>query len=110
MAADDKQIGGQHYLTMPLEPWAVIDSWPLEQRIGFYRGNAIKYVLRMGSKDQASQEIKKAIHYLEKLQELLEALEANADVTPSNAAISAALSKKAFEDWADQVMAHRANK
>jgi hypothetical protein len=52
---------------MSVQPWAVVDSWPVGQRIGYYRGNALKYLMRMGVKDNAVEDIKKAIHYLEKL-------------------------------------------
>jgi hypothetical protein len=49
----------------------VVDTWPVEQQIGFYRGNALKYLMRMGAKDEALQEIKKAAHYTQKLIEVL---------------------------------------
>ena len=70
--ANDKQVAGTHYKDMGVQVWDVVDSWPLEQRIGYYRGNALKYTMRLGNKDEASQEAKKAIHYLEKLVEILE--------------------------------------
>lgn len=70
--ANAKQVAGEHYMKMDIEPWNVIDTWPLEQRIGFYRGNALKYIMRMGSKDERLQEIEKAGHYIEKLVEVLE--------------------------------------
>ena len=60
-----------HYLKMDIQPWDVIDTWPLEQQVGFYRGNALKYLLRMGSKDESAQEIAKAGHYCHKLVEVL---------------------------------------
>lgn len=66
------QIGGDHYKEMPVEPWDVVDSWPVDQQIGYYRGNAIKYIMRMGRKDEALQEIRKARHYLDKLIETLQ--------------------------------------
>ena len=72
LSANDKQVAGEHYMKMDIEPWNVIDTWPMEQRIGFYRGNALKYIMRMGSKDEAAQEIQKAGHYIEKLSETLE--------------------------------------
>jgi hypothetical protein len=72
MSADDKQVGGDHYLNMAVEPWDVVGTWSIEQQIGFYRGNACKYLMRMGSKDYALQEIRKAAHYIEKLIEVLE--------------------------------------
>ncbi len=72
MKAIDRQEGGDHYKALDVQPWDVIDTWPLEQRIGFYRGNALKYVMRMGAKDEEATEIAKAMHYLEKLMEVLE--------------------------------------
>lgn len=72
MSARDEQMGGDHYKTLGVEPWDVVDSWPLSQRIGFYRGNALKYIMRMGSKDESILEIRKSIHYLQKLIEVLD--------------------------------------
>ena len=69
--ANEKQVGGTHYKKMGVEPWDVIDTWPIEQRIDAYRAGALKYVMRMGTKDQSQQEIGKGIHYLEKLLEVL---------------------------------------
>ena len=66
-----RQVGGDHYKNMGVEPWDVVDTWPIEQRIGAYRHGALKYLMRMGSKDEQLQEIKKAGHYIEKLIEIL---------------------------------------
>ena len=71
LSANEKQVGGEHYKKMGVEPWDVIDTWPIEQRIGAYRAGALKYIMRMGSKDQSEQEVGKGIHYLEKLLEVL---------------------------------------
>ena len=71
--ANAKQVGGDHYKKMGVEPWDVIDTWPLDQRIGAYRAGALKYLMRMGSKDEEVQEIGKGLHYLEKLIEVLKA-------------------------------------
>ena len=70
--ANERQAGGTHYKDMPIQPWAVIDTWPLEQRIGFYRGNSLKYTMRAGSKDAMVQDIEKAQHYAQKLTEVLQ--------------------------------------
>lgn len=70
--ANDIQIGGDHYKNMAVEPWDVIDTWPIEQRIGAYRAGMLKYTMRMGSKDEHVQEIGKGVHYGQKLQEVLE--------------------------------------
>ena len=69
--ANQRQEGGDHYKKMGAEPWDVVDTWPLEQRIGYYRGGALKYIMRMGSKDNSLQEIRKAEHYIQKLLEVL---------------------------------------
>lgn len=69
--ADDLQVGGDHYKTMGVQPWNVVDTWPREQRIGYYRGGALKYIMRMGSKDESPTEIAKGKHYMEKLLETL---------------------------------------
>jgi len=74
--ANDVQIGGDHYKNMAVEPWDVIDTWPIQQRIGAYRAGMLKYTMRMGSKDEQLQEIGKGVHYGQKLQEVL--AEANA--------------------------------
>ena len=71
LKANTKQIGGDHYKEMGVEPWDVVDTWPLEQRIGAYRHGALKYLMRCGSKDEQLQEIKKCGHYIEKLIEVL---------------------------------------
>ena len=73
-SARDKQVAGTHYKDMGVEPWDVVDTWPIEQRIGAYRHGALKYLMRMGSKDEQLQEIKKCGHYIEKLIEVLESV------------------------------------
>jgi hypothetical protein len=69
--ASTRQVAGTHYKDMGVQPWDVIDTWPIEQRIGAYRGGALKYLMRMGTKDESEKEILKGIHYLEKLLETL---------------------------------------
>jgi len=72
MSANDRQIGGDHYQG-DIQPWEAMEAWmPREQFIGFLRGNAIKYLARLGSKDAGKQEALKAGHYCEKLAEILE--------------------------------------
>jgi hypothetical protein len=69
--ANAVQVGGDHYKSMGVEPWNVVDTWTREQRIGFYRGGALKYIMRMGSKDESPVEIAKGQHYMQKLLEVL---------------------------------------
>jgi len=61
--ASDKQVGGDHYKKHLIQPWDIIDAYDLD----FYEGNALKYLLR--TKGSRQEDIKKAIHYLEKILE-----------------------------------------
>ena len=72
--ANATQVAGTHYKDMGVEPWDVIDTWPIEQRVGAYRAGILKYVMRMGAKDDMAQEIRKAGHYCQKLAEVLESM------------------------------------
>lgn len=58
----EKQVGGDHYKRTAIQPWDIIDDHGLD----FYRGNALKYLLRAGKKGDAVQDLRKAIHYIEK--------------------------------------------
>ena len=81
--ANTRQVGGTHYKEMTVQTWDVIGDWPLDQQIGFYRGNALKYLMRMGTKDERGTEIAKCEHYLQKLLEVLNAAaEAETTDTP----------------------------
>ena len=71
MSAKSQQVGGTHYTEMAVQPWDVIDTWPIDQQIGYYRGNVLKYTMRMGLKDIAAGEIGKAQHYAQKLLEVM---------------------------------------
>lgn len=70
--AKDRQVGGDHYKAMGVQPWDVVDTWPRDQRIGYYRGGALKYLMRMGSKDESPIEVAKGQHYIQKLLEVLQ--------------------------------------
>lgn len=66
MAVNDKQIGGNHYKQYgDLQPWDVVIKWNL----GYLEGTALKYIARWRDKG-GIDDIKKAIHFLEKLVEL----------------------------------------
>jgi len=69
--ANTKQVGGEHYKRMDIQPWDIVDYGPKEQAIGFYRYNALKYIMRAGEKGDFKEDIQKAQHYLEKLLEIL---------------------------------------
>jgi hypothetical protein len=70
MNADERQVSGNHYKDMPIQPWAIMEAvMTNEEFIGFLKGNIIKYSLRAGRKD-GSDDAGKALHYMQKLNEM----------------------------------------
>ena len=57
-----KQVGGNHYASMAIQPVEFI----VANELGFLEGNIVKYVCRHHAKNGA-EDIKKAIHYCEML-------------------------------------------
>lgn len=93
MAAEETQIGGNHYASKKIQPWQAMEAWmSREQFTGFLRGNAIKYLARCEEKGGV-EDLKKAKHYLEKLIEFREGIgvehDANAvDLVPQGGDLS----------------------
>ena len=63
----EAQVGGDHYKRLKVQPWDVVDTWSKAEQEGYYKGNALKYLLRMGNKGPAKEDAEKALHYLRKL-------------------------------------------
>ena len=63
------QVGGSHYKDMEVQPWQAMEAWltPEEYR-GYHKGAAIGYLARERQKG-GLQDIKKAIHHLQRLVE-----------------------------------------
>lgn len=62
-SAKDMVNSPPHYQSMTgLEVIDVIESFGL----GYHLGNAIKYILRAGKKDNRNQDLKKAIWYIDR--------------------------------------------
>ena len=60
MKVYDKQIGGEHYLKMKIQP----SEFANKNNLPFAEGNAIKYICR--HKDKGGKEdLKKAKHYID---------------------------------------------
>ena len=59
-----KQVGGDHYKDMAIQPSEFI----YRNELNWLQGNAIKYICRHNRK-HGGQDIDKAIHYLELLKE-----------------------------------------
>lgn len=64
MSANDKQMGGSHYLKA-IQPWDYIAA----NGLNFFEGNIVKYVTRWRQKGGV-EDLRKARHYLDKLIEL----------------------------------------
>lgn len=74
MRADEKQVDGQHYKGNSEE----LQHWNVVRALGwdYYIGAATKYLWRLGKKgdsEAAKRDLQKAIHYLEKRLELMNA-------------------------------------
>jgi len=68
---DDRQVGGNHYKDMAIQPWTVMQAVLTDEEfIGFLKGNIIKYSMRQGRKLGAGDDADKAKHYLAKLKEM----------------------------------------
>lgn len=65
MAANEEQVGGQHYVSKAIQPWDYIVS----NKMGYLEGNIVKYVSRYKEKG-GLEDLIKAAHYLEKLIEV----------------------------------------
>ena len=77
-----KQIGGTHYQKLTPAPWDVILNWEL----GYLDGTALKYIARWRHKN-GTEDIRKAIHFLEKLLEVEATRSGSASVEyPTNVA------------------------
>lgn len=63
--ANDSQVGGSHYKNKAIQPWDFI----IANNIGFLDGNAITYLTRWQEKG-GIDDLKKAIHFIEKLIEV----------------------------------------
>jgi hypothetical protein len=62
-----RQVGGDHYLTLSVEPWDAMRAWMTEEEFsGYLKGNVIKYLARTKGTD----DLEKANHYLQKLIEV----------------------------------------
>jgi len=62
--ADDvmkKQVGGDHYVDSEVQPIEVIMS----KNLNFQIGSVVKYIARRNRKNNSTEDLKKAVHYLE---------------------------------------------
>jgi len=57
--ASDRQVGGDHYKTLAIEP----GEYATANGLSYMEGNCLKYITR--DKDNKRQDIRKAIHCLE---------------------------------------------
>lgn len=68
MAANDRQVAGDHYRS-EYQHWDFCWRWDLDS----FQYPATKYLARFPEKDDGRQELEKVCHYLEKYLECLEA-------------------------------------
>jgi hypothetical protein len=63
--ATDKQVGGNHYKDLPIQPIEYIHA----NAMGYMEGNVVKYISRWRKKNGMA-DLEKAKHYIELLIEL----------------------------------------
>lgn len=64
-SATDKQVGGNHYKDLPIQPIEYIHA----NAMGYMEGNVVKYISRWRKKNGLA-DLEKAKHYIELLIEL----------------------------------------
>ena len=79
MKASERQVGGSHYVELPIQPGHYIRK----NGLGWYEGNIVKYVTRHKQKGQI-EDIKKVIHYAELILEEYENGFISSDATESD--------------------------
>jgi hypothetical protein len=72
-----------HYNSGKYEVIEVIEDW----KLGYHRGNAVKYIARAGIKDPTKEveDLEKAVWYLKRYMEILKAAKEGRDATRPNA-------------------------
>jgi len=97
LSANEKQVAGDHYKKYgDIQPWDVVLAWDL----GYLEGTALKYIARWQDKGGIN-DIKKAIHFLEKL---VETEEAKAEPHPT---IDVVIAKWIQMNSLEEVMEHQ---
>ncbi len=61
MRDNQKQVAGDHYSRMAIQPIDFI----MENGLDFLQGNAVKYIVRYKIKGSPVDDLRKAIHYCE---------------------------------------------
>ena len=67
MSELDKQVGGDHYSKLAIQPVEYINA----NKLGYLAGNVVKYITRYKDKN-GLQDLQKAKHYVQMLIELEE--------------------------------------
>ncbi len=66
MAANDHQVGAEHYGLKDYQHWDIVWQFKLD----YFQGQIIKYVMRWRDKN-GMEDLKKARHFLDKYMELI---------------------------------------
>ena len=67
MSQFDRQVGGDHYRKMPIQPLEFI----AKNELSYFQGCVIKYILRYKDKNGV-EDLRKAIHFIEMMIEMEE--------------------------------------
>lgn len=63
----DRQVGGNHYVSKSVQPWAALESWlKADGYEAYLRGNVVKYMVRYRD-ENGVEDLERARHYLDEL-------------------------------------------
>jgi len=65
MSTLEKQIDGNHYRSMGIQPWEIAER----SKLDYFEMNVVKYIMRWRTKDGII-DLDKVIHYVERIKEL----------------------------------------
>jgi hypothetical protein len=72
MSALDVQVNGDHYASMKIQPWTVMESiFTREELTAYHIGSVLAYLMRHKAKG-GEQDIRKAQHHLTRLCEVFD--------------------------------------
>ena len=73
MVSDGKATSQKHYQFARVQPVEILQMYlSSEEFQGFLRGNALKYLLRVGHKDEPGKELDKAAQYIKWLRQAVD--------------------------------------
>jgi Protein of unknwon function (DUF3310) len=101
-SANQRQIGGTHYRGGEYQHW----DWAVENNLGYLEGQLTKYVSRWRKKNGA-QDLEKALHYTDKLIEVVTARHGHTPLRNALPVVNLSLVTGTYELESDEIQIFR---